>query len=394
MNSTIDSVLPDFPATAFRSHEIRGAVPGELDARFAYALGMAIGAEADRAVVVGRDGRASSVELAAALQGGLRAAGVDVIDIGMATTPMAYFTARLTDIGTAVVVTGGEQPTANNGFKILLDGVPADEAAVERLRLAMAAGAPSAATPGRRNHFQTTQCYMARILSDVQLARSMKIAVDCGNGVAGAQAPRLLRELGCEVVELFTDVDGNFPNHPPDPTDPRNLQELIYCLRYTDCEIGLAFDGDGDRLGVVSKSGQIIWPDRQLILFARDLLARRPGARVLYDVMCGRDVPAEIAASNGIAVMCKAGEANIRARMQETGAELAGDMSGRFYFRERWHGVNDALYTAARLLEIVADQSDGSAMLEALPPSRRASDAAPPRVAAPPALTETVQSRF
>jgi phosphomannomutase/phosphoglucomutase len=284
MNSTKSSVLPDFSALAFRSHDIRGAVPELIDARFAHALGTAIGEEADGPVVVGRDGRSSSVELAAAMQAGIRAAGTHVVDIGMATTPMAVFTSRLTDTPNSVVVTGGHQSAGNNGFKIVLDGAPASQQVIERLRQRMSRPEHSAPVAGRRSHLQTAHCYLARIVSDIKLARPMKIAIDCGNGVTGALAPRLFRELGCDVVELFSDIDGSFPNHAPDPTNPDNLQELIYCLRYTDCELGLAFDGDGDCFGIVVKSGEIIYPDRQLILFARDLLTRQPGARVLYDV--------------------------------------------------------------------------------------------------------------
>jgi phosphomannomutase/phosphoglucomutase len=369
MNSTKSSVLPDFSALAFRSHDIRGAVPELLNPRFAHALGTAIGEKADGPVVVGRDGRSSSVELAAALQAGIRAAGSDVIDIGMATTPMAVFTSRLTDTPHSVVVTGGHQSAGNNGFKIVLDGVPANEGVIERLRQRMNQPEYSAPVAGRRSHLQTAHCYLARIVSDVKLARPMKIAIDCGNGVTGALAPRLFRELGCDVVELFSDVDGDFPNHTPDPTNPDNLQELIYCLRYTDCELGLAFDGDGDCFGVVVKSGEIIYPDRQLILFARDLLKRQAGARVLYDVKCSRHVPREIAAAGGVPILCKAGDSNFRDAMRANDALLAGEMSGRFYFKERWYGANDAFYAAARLLEIVSHEVDASALLEAIPRS-------------------------
>ena len=226
-----------------------------------------------------------------------------------------------------------------------------------------------AAHAGGRTQMQMQPCYAARVMGDIRLTRPMKIAVDCGNGVAGAIAPSLFRALGCEVTELFCEVDGAFPGHHPDPADPQNLQDLIYCLRYSDCEIGLAFDGDGDRLGVVSKSGQIIWPDRQLILFARDVLSRNPGAEIIYDVKCSRHVARAITEAGGKATMWKTGHSLIKAKMRETGALLAGEMSGHLFFKERWYGFDDGLYAAARLLEILSAASDPSAMLEGLPQS-------------------------
>ena len=250
----------------------------------------------------------------------------------MATTPMLYFATRLMDTGAGIAVTGSHNPPNHNGFKLVLDGASLYGDGIAALRDAMRRPIEGAAHAGGRTQMQMQPCYAARVMGDIRLTRPMKIAVDCGNGVAGAIAPSLFRALGCEVTELFCEVDGAFPGHHPDPADPQNLQDLIYCLRYSDCEIGLAFDGDGDRLGVVSKSGQIIWPDRQLILFARDVLSRNPGAEIIYDVKCSRHVARAITEAGGKATMWKTGHSLIKAKMRETGALLAGEMSGHLFF--------------------------------------------------------------
>jgi phosphomannomutase/phosphoglucomutase len=373
MHGTFGWDTPQILDAVFKAYDIRGTVPDEIDARFAHSLGMAAGARAReqgaRSMVVGRDGRLSSVELAAALQAGLRSAGMHVIDIGMATTPMVYFAARLMDTGSGIAVTGSHNPPAHNGFKIVLDGASLYGEGITALRDAMRQPIESASVAGGRTQMQIMPCYAARLMGDIRMARPMKIAIDCGNGVAGAAAPALFRALGCEVVELFCEVDGSFPGHHPDPADPQNLQDLIYCLRYSDCEVGLAFDGDGDRLGVVTKSGQIIWPDRQLILFARDVLSRNPGAEILYDVKCSRHVARAVTEAGGKPTMCRTGHSLIKARMRETGALLAGEMSGHIFFKERWYGFDDGIYAAARLLEILSAAPDPSALLENLPQS-------------------------
>ncbi|SSW64696.1 phosphomannomutase/phosphoglucomutase [Achromobacter veterisilvae] len=373
MHGTFGWDTPQILDAVFKAYDIRGTVPDEIDARFAHSLGMAAGARAReqgaRSMVVGRDGRLSSVELAAALQAGLRSAGMHVIDIGMATTPMVYFAARLMDTGSGIAVTGSHNPPAHNGFKIVLDGASLYGEGITALRDAMRQPIESASVAGGRTQMQIMPCYAARLMGDIRMARPMKIAIDCGNGVAGAVAPPLFRALGCEVTELFCEVDGSFPGHHPDPADPQNLQDLIYCLRYSDCEVGLAFDGDGDRLGVVTKSGQIIWPDRQLILFARDVLSRNPGAEILYDVKCSRHVARAVTEAGGKPTMCRTGHSLIKARMRETGALLAGEMSGHIFFKERWYGFDDGIYAAARLLEILSAAPDPSALLENLPQS-------------------------
>ncbi|MBO1014791.1 phosphomannomutase/phosphoglucomutase [Achromobacter sp. SD115] len=373
MHGTFGWDTPQILDAVFKAYDIRGTVPEEIDARFAHSLGMATGTQARelgaRSIVVGRDGRLSSVELAAALQAGLRSAGMHVIDIGMATTPMVYFATRLMDTGAGIAVTGSHNPPAHNGFKIVLDGASLYGEGITALRDAMRLPIESASASGGRTQMQIMPCYTARLMGDIRMARPMKIAIDCGNGVAGAAAPALFRALGCEVVELFCEVDGSFPGHHPDPADPQNLQDLIYCLRYSDCEVGLAFDGDGDRLGVVTKTGQIIWPDRLLILLARDVLARNPGAEILYDVKCSRHVARAITEAGGKATMCKTGHSLIKAKMRETGAMLAGEMSGHIFFKERWYGFDDGIYAAARLLEILSGAPDPSALLESLPQS-------------------------
>lgn len=373
MNSIWSPELFEFSPTPFKAYDIRGRVPEEIDARFAHALGTALGTRAVergcRAIVVGKDSRLSSVELAAALQAGIRATGMDVVDIGMATTPLVYFAARLTETGAGVAVTGSHNSEDENGFKIMMDGAVLHGDDLRRLQDRMLDPVAVPDAPGARTQIQVVPCYTSRLVSDVRLDRPMKVAIDCGNGVTGGIAPDLFRALGCEVTELFCEVDGSFPAHRPAPGDPRYLHDLVNTLRYTDCEVGLALDGDGDRLAVVSKSGAVIWPDRQLILFARDVLARRPGAQIIYDVKCSRNVAQEVRALGGVPLMWKTGHAFIRAKMQETGALLAGEMSGHMFFKDRWYGFDDALYAGARLLEILSRSENPTAVLDGLPQS-------------------------
>ncbi len=362
------------PASIFKAYDIRGTVPDLLNAGFARELGLALAARARELgvseMVIGRDGRLSSLELALALQEGLNAGGVDTVDIGEVPTPLVYFGAYTLKTGSGVAITGSHNPPKYNGFKMMLAGAALYGEGIQALYKAMVAAggkAPAGVTPGKRRTLDLVETYLQRITGDVKLARPMKIAVDCGNGVAGAIAPRLFRALGCEVTELFCEVDGNFPNHHPDPADPHNLEDLIRCVQTTDNEIGLAFDGDGDRLGVVTKSGQIIWPDRQLILYARDVLSRNPGSTIIYDVKCSRHVGLAVTEAGGKPLMWQTGHSLVKAKLAETGAPLAGEMSGHIFFKERWFGFDDGLYTGARLLEIVSRDADPSAVLEALP---------------------------
>jgi phosphomannomutase/phosphoglucomutase len=358
------------PAEIFKAYDIRGIVGKTLTPPIVVTIGRAIGSELidrdRREIVIGRDGRLSGPELSAALAEGLRAAGVDVIDVGQVATPMLYFAAHHFDTQSGVMLTGSHNPPDYNGLKIVLAGETLAGDAIQALRARALAGKLSSGAGNYRQDDISKQ-YLARITSDVKLARPMKIAVDCGNGVAGATAPALYRQLGCAVTELFCEVDGNFPNHHPDPSVPENLNDLIATLRSSDAEIGLAFDGDGDRLGVVTKCGDIIYSDRQLMLFAADMLSRNPGATVIYDVKSTRNLKPWIERHGGTPLLWKTGHSFIKAKLKETGALLGGEMSGHVFFKERWYGFDDGLYAGARLLEILSRSADPSATLQALP---------------------------
>ena len=360
----------------FKAYDIRGVVDDTLTVPAVRAIGLALGTLARQAgtgaAVIGRDGRLSGPTLSAALADGFRAAGVDVIDIGMVPTPVVYYATFELGTGTGVAVTGSHNPPDYNGLKMVIAGDAIYGDAIQGLRESIASGALAEVAQAQRGGSRSEDLaarYLARITGDVKLARPMKIAIDCGNGVAGAFAPQLFRALGCEVTELFCEVDGTFPNHHPDPAHPENLQDLIRALRATDAEIGLAFDGDGDRLGVVTKDGQIIYPDRQLMLFAEDVLSRNPGAEIIFDVKCSRNVAAHVRRHGGKPTMWRTGHSLVKAKLKETGAPLAGEMSGHVFFKERWYGFDDGLYTGARLLEILSRHADPSAVLNALPDS-------------------------
>ncbi len=358
--------------TIFKAYDIRGVIGKTLDAGIARQIGQAFGtaalAKGERRVAIGRDGRLSGPELSAALADGLRAAGVDVIDLGLVATPMVYYAANVLDTRSGIMVTGSHNPPDYNGFKMVLAGEAIHGETIQALYRSIADGScASAATPGGYSTHDIRAAYIERIAGDVKIARPMKIAVDCGNGVAGAFAGDLYRAMGCEVIELFCEVDGNFPNHHPDPAHPENLQDLIRCLAETDAEIGLAFDGDGDRLGIVTKDGQIIYPDRQMMLFAADVLSRNPGAQILYDVKCTRHLGPWIEKHGGVALMWKTGHSLVKAKLRETGAPLGGEMSGHIFFKDRWYGFDDGLYAGARMLELLTRVADPSALLNALP---------------------------
>lgn len=361
------------PQTVFKAYDIRGTVPDQLNESFAYLLGRALARRAlacgtDR-IVVGFDGRLSSPGLSESLQKGMTDEGIDTVDIGMVPTPLVYFESYSQNIGAAVAITGSHNPPKYNGFKMMIGGkaLYGDDVVALRQEMQALDSQPVAGKKGVAHQKDVVQTYIDRIVSDVKLVRPMNIAIDCGNGVAGVVATKLFRALGCKVTELFCDVDGAFPNHHPDPADPHNLEDLQRTLEQTDCEIGLAFDGDGDRLGVVTRSGSIIWPDRQLILFARDILARQPGATIIYDVKCSRHVTAAVKEAGGEPLMWRTGHSLIKAKLAETGAPIAGEMSGHVFFKERWFGFDDGLYTGARLLEILARDVNPTAVLDALP---------------------------
>jgi phosphomannomutase len=362
-------------ASIFKAYDIRGIVGQTIDERFAEHLGRAFGSEAvaagERAVAVGRDGRVSGPGLAAALIRGLASTGLDVVDLGPVTTPMLYYVAATRGAHgcrSGIQVTGSHNPKDYNGFKMVLGGRAIYGQDIQKLRARIEAE-DYFKKRGRTARMDIVAEYTHRIATDAKLARPMKIVVDSGNGIPGASSPAVLRALGCTVDEMYSEVDGDFPNHHPDPSKPENLAELIARVKSTDAELGLAFDGDGDRLGIVTKDGQIIYPDRQLMLLARDVLSRNRGATVIFDVKCTQRLAPAIRKAGGVPMMYKTGHSLIKAKMKEIGAPIAGEMSGHIFFGERWYGFDDATYTAARVLEILSRSADPSAVLNALPTS-------------------------
>lgn len=388
----------DLPASIFKAYDIRGVVEQTLTEPVVYAIGQALGfliyQKGLRRCVVGRDGRLSGPALEKALCEGLLSTGISVIRIGQVPTPVVYFATHLLNIGTGVAITGSHNPPNYNGLKMMVGGTTLSGEAIQDLYRCIASGQAVEAAqafqarqasqhakagqtegPSAENRVtdQTQDCrkdYLDRILADVSLARPLRVAVDAGNGVAGELGPELIRRLGCEVTELFCEVDGQFPNHHPDPADPHNLEDLIRTVAEKDLDLGLAFDGDGDRLGVVTRHGEIIWPDRQLMLYAQDVLKARPGSEIIFDVKCSRLLSRFIAQHGGRPTMWKTGHSLIKAKLKETGAPLAGEMSGHCFFNDRWYGFDDGLYTAARLLEILASRAEHpTQVLESLPNS-------------------------
>ncbi|HXF67967.1 MAG TPA: phosphomannomutase/phosphoglucomutase [Burkholderiales bacterium] len=358
------------PPEIFKAYDIRGVVGRTLTPAIAEAVGRAVGSEAlaraSRTVALGRDGRHSGPALAAALAAGLRASGVDVVDVGAVATPMLYFAAHEIGTRSGVMVTGSHNPPEYNGIKVMIAGETLSGEAIQGLRERIERG-DFTEGGGECRQRDVREAYLARITADIALARPMRLVVDCGNGIAGAVAPALYRRLGCEVAALYCEVDGSFPHHHPDPSQPKNLADLQAALAAGEGEIGLAFDGDGDRLGVVTRSGKIVYPDRLLMLFAADVLSRNTGTPIIYDVKCTRHLAPWIRRHGGVPVLWKTGHSLIKRKLQESGAPLAGEMSGHFFFAERWYGFDDALYAGARLLEILSRSDDPSAVLEALP---------------------------
>lgn len=358
----------------FKAYDIRGVVPTAFDEDFARRLGRAFAAlaraEGETTVAVGRDGRLSSPALADALIRALAAGGLEVIELGAVTTPMLYFAAS-TLARSGIQVTASHNPRDHNGFKLVLAGrtVHGDELQQLRRRIEGDAAPIEAPAPGRITRVDVLPAYIERITGDVRLARPMKVVIDCGNGIGGASAPQVLRAIGCEVTELFCAVDGRFPNHHPDPGDPANLRDLIASVRESGSELGLALDGDGDRLGVVTRTGNVVYPDRQLMLLAQDTLARVPGAPVVFDVKSTQRLPEVIAAAGGRPVMGPSGYVLVKQRMNELRAPIAGEMSGHIFFAERWYGFDDGTYGACRLLEILSRHAAASAVLDGLPES-------------------------
>ncbi|MDH5822443.1 phosphomannomutase/phosphoglucomutase [Luteimonas sp. RD2P54] len=357
----------------FRAYDIRGVVGESLDAGVAELIGQAIGSlmrEKDLGdIVIGRDGRLSGPDLVAGLVEGLRKAGRNVIDIGMVPTPVVYFGAFQLRTGCCISVTGSHNPPDYNGFKIVVGGETLSGDAITDLYARIAEDRlHTAKAPGGLSERDIADDYVDRIANDVQVDQRLKVVVDAGNGVAGEIGPRVLEAIGAEVVPLYCEIDGTFPNHHPDPSDPHNLEDLVRMVQRLDADLGIAFDGDGDRLGVVTREGDNIYPDRLLMLFAADVLERNPGAVIVYDVKCSGRLPGHILRHGGSPLMWKTGHSLIKAKMRETEAELAGEMSGHFFFQERWYGFDDGIYAAARLLEILAsrDEAPGE-VLRALP---------------------------
>ena len=364
--------MTQLPAEIFKAYDIRGIVDKSLTADVVRQIGHALGSlaveQGQKAIAVGRDGRLSGPELAGALMDGICAAGCDAIDVGCVPTPVTYFAAYELGCNSCVSVTGSHNPPDYNGLKMVIAGTTLALNAIQNLKRRIEAGDLKHGK-GERRSADVKTAYVDKIVGDVKLARPLKIVMDCGNGVAGAVAPELFKRMGCEIIPLFCEVDGNFPNHHPDPSKPENLADVIKALKETDAEIGIAFDGDGDRLGVVTKDGEIIYPDRQLMLFAADVLSRVPGGQIIYDVKCTRLLAPWIKQHGGVPLMWNTGHALVKAKLKETGAPLAGEMSGHTFFKERWYGFDDGLYTGARLLEILSRSADVNAPLKALPNS-------------------------
>ncbi len=341
----------------FRAYDIRGVVDVGLGEETVYLIGRAFAAEArgqgQARVAIGGDGRHSTPRLRAALTRGLTEGGCNVTDVGRVPTPLLYYATHVLGTGTGVMITGSHNPSEYNGLKMMIGGRTLAEGAIQALRERIERRDFSTGE-GTIDTRDLIEHYIERVVGDIPLRRPLKVAIDCGNGVAGTVAPVLYERMGCEVVGLYTDVDGDFPNHHPDPAEPDNLVDLVDLVQRTGADIGLAFDGDADRLGVVTNAGTIIWPDRLLMLLAKDMLRRNPGARVVYDVKCTQRLREAIAACGGEPIMCRTGHSHIKAKLRETGALLGGEFSGHLCFAEGWYGFDDALYGGARLLAIAS----------------------------------------
>jgi len=357
-------------AEIFKAYDIRGVVGKQLNADGVRTIGRAIGSEAQARkqtrIVVGRDGRHTSCELSTALIEGLRSAGIDVIDIGLVPTPLVWFGAHYFETGSGVIITGSHNPPEYNGIKVMLGGETLAGDAIQALRKRIEAG-EFVDGAGSYREDSITEAYWQRIEQDVNVGRRLSIVVDAGNGAGGSIGSVLYRRLGCKVRELYCEVDGHFPNHHPDPAKPANLADLAHALAVTDAEVGIAFDGDADRIGVVAKDGTIIYPDRLLMLYAADALSRNPGGKIVYDVKSSRLLAPWIKRHKGKPVMARTGHSYMKAKMQETGALVGGELSGHVFFAERWYGFDDGIYAGARLLEVLSQVEDPNALLAALP---------------------------
>ncbi|MFW0082819.1 MAG: phosphomannomutase/phosphoglucomutase [Coxiella-like endosymbiont] len=362
-NINLEDIIPTtIPKNLFRTYDIRGTVSDDgLTVGLAYAIGLAIGSEVreqrQKAIIVGCDGRLSGPQLVTALMRGLCETGLTVFNVGVVPTPLVYFATNRLETNSGVMVTASHNPRNHNGFKIILNGKTLTIEGITAIKTRIQERSFEKDKKGQKIDINIIQDYENYLVQHIQLACPLKIVVDCGNGVAGKIAPELYRQMGCEVVELFCEVDGNFPNHHPDPTIPDNLIALIDTVKNTNADLGFAFDGDADRLGVVTEKGEIIWPDRQLMLFSMDLLSRLPGSDIIFDVKCSRHLPEIIRKYRGNPVMWRTGHSVIKAKLFETNAPLAGEMSGHIFFRDEWFGFDDGIYVGARLLRIVSHSS-------------------------------------
>jgi len=340
----------------FKAYDIRGIVGTTLTEDIVYEIGLALGSEAQardqKTMVVARDGRLSGEMLLNKLSDGLRASGMDVINIGLVPTPLLYFAAEVHGTGSGVMVTGSHNPPNYNGLKMVLAGNTLARDDIQTLKKRIEEQ-DYCSGEGNYKEEKVVFDYIKHVTDDVMLLKRFKVVIDCGNGAAGVLAPTLLKNLGCDVVDLYCDVDGSFPNHHPDPSRPENLKDLIAAVKEHEADIGLAFDGDGDRLGVVTSEGKVIWPDRVMMLYAMDILSRNKGAEIIFDVKCSTKLKQVIEQHGGKATMWNTGHSLIKSKMKSTGALLAGEMSGHIFFKERWYGFDDALYSAARLVELL-----------------------------------------
>ncbi len=377
MTSVTSSSIPisDIEAGIFRAYDIRGITTSNLTETVVYWIGRAFAtaalAAAQPDVVIGRDGRLSSPALEEALAKGLTDGGTNVIKIGLVPTPVLYFATHELDTGTGIMITGSHNPPEYNGLKMMIGGVTLAEQRIQDLYESLVGGELSGGTDqaiGDISEVDVCPTFLAKLLASVQVERPLKVVVDCGNGVAGGLAPEMLERLGCDVIPMFCEVDGNFPNHHPDPAEPENLEDLIAEVKRSGADIGLAFDGDGDRVGVVTSTGEIIWPDKLMMLFAQDILTRHPGETVIFDVKCSRHLEQTILDAGGKPLMWKTGHSHIKAKIKETNSPLAGEFSGHICIVERWYGFDDALYSAARLLELLSkDSRDADAIFAQYP---------------------------
>ena len=362
--------LPELDDSIFKAYDIRGIVDSNLTADVVHQVGKALGStnldDGGKTIVVARDGRLSGPSLLQALIDGILSTGCNVVNIGRVPTPVLYFGTFHLDAGSGVMLTGSHNPPKYNGLKMVINGHTLSGDDIQTLKQRIINQDFHTGT-GEYSEQDISDEYIDRITGDIKLKRPLKLAVDCGNGVAGELAPKLFKALGCDVTEMYCEIDGNFPNHHPDPSQPDNLVDLINKVTHTDYEVGFAFDGDGDRLGVVAPDGEVIWPDRQMILYAQDVLSRMPGAEIIYDIKCSRNLEQAITEAGGKPLMWQTGHSLVKAKLKETGAPLAGEMSGHIFFKERWYGFDDALYTGARMLEILSAHEDTGNVFKDLP---------------------------